>query len=45
MDCDQFDWFNQGTTPAERLEAHQKQWANEKASLGNLYELLHRFCP
>lgn len=44
MDCDQFDWFNTGSTQAERLEAHELEWGNVKASLSNLYEDLHRYC-
>lgn len=44
MDCDQFDWFNTGTTMAERLKKHTDEWGNVKASLANLQELLHKFC-
>jgi hypothetical protein len=45
MDCDKFDWFNRGTTPEERFRKHEDEWGNVKASLANLRELLHKFCP
>jgi hypothetical protein len=45
MDCDQFDWFNRGTTPAQRLAAHRGEKNNVSASRGNLMALIHEFCP
>jgi hypothetical protein len=44
LDCDQFDWFETGTTPEERREKHEDEWGNVKASIANIHELLHEFC-
>ena len=43
--CDQFDWFNQGRTEAERREAHERELDHVDNQLENLYRLKHRFCP
>ncbi len=45
MDCDRFDWFNTGTTAAERLTQHQIELDNVAAQLRNFYDLRNRFCP
>ena len=44
LDCDRFDWFNMGTTAAERLAQHQVELDNVSAQLRNLYELRNQFC-
>jgi hypothetical protein len=43
-DCDRFDWFNQGSTAAERLARHQAELAQVDAQLRNLYALRKKFC-
>jgi hypothetical protein len=45
LDCDRFDWFNTGTTAAQRLAAHQAELDNVDAQLRNFYALRERFCP
>ena len=45
LNCDQFDWYNLGTTEAERIAAHQAELDNVDAQLRNLYNLRNRFCP
>jgi hypothetical protein len=44
-DCDRFDWFNQGTTAAERRQAHQNELDAVSRQLQNFYALRNRFCP
>jgi hypothetical protein len=43
--CDKFDWFNQGTTEAERRAAHEGEMANVDKQIKNLFALKNRFCP
>ncbi len=43
--CDQFDWFNQGATRADREAAHMGELANLQRQIRNLYELKRRLCP
>ena len=43
--CDQFDWFNQGATRADREAAHMGELANLQRQIRNLYELQRRLCP
>lgn len=45
LDCDKFDWFNTGTTAAERLASHQRELNKVDVHLKNLYNLNKRFCP
>jgi Domain of unknown function (DUF4157) len=45
LNCDQFDWFNTGTTAAERLAQHEIELDNVSAQLRNFYELRNRLCP
>ena len=44
LDCDKFDWFNRGTTKAQRLADHQRELKNIDAQLRNFYDLKKRFC-
>jgi len=44
LGCDQFDWFNTGTTQAQREAAHRAELDNVDAQLGNLYELKTQLC-
>ena len=44
LDCDKFDWFNRGTTKAQRLADHQDTLNNVDDRLKNLYALNKRFC-
>jgi hypothetical protein len=44
LDCDKFDWFNTGSTPAERLKAHQDENGFVSAQIRNLFALQKRFC-
>jgi hypothetical protein len=44
LDCDKFDWFNTGTTAAERLASHQWELNKVDVYLKNLYALNKRFC-
>jgi hypothetical protein len=44
LDCDKFDWFDKGTTKAQRLARHQLELNNVDADLKNLYGLKNRFC-
>jgi hypothetical protein len=44
FDCDNFDWFNTGTTAALRLARHKLELNNVDAELKNLYDLKKRFC-
>jgi hypothetical protein len=44
LDCDQFDWFETGTSMADRLKKHRDEWGNVKASIGNIHELVHEYC-
>jgi hypothetical protein len=45
MDCDRFDWFNQGRTAAERRADHIAERDHVSREITNLYELRTRFCP
>lgn len=45
LDCDRFDWFNTGTTKADRLKSHQDELENVSSQLTNFYELRKRLCP
>jgi hypothetical protein len=45
LNCDRFDWFTTGTTPAARLAQHQIELDNVSAQLRNLYESRTRLCP
>jgi hypothetical protein len=40
--CDEFDWFGQGTTEAERRRSHEGEVDNVKAQEGNLRGLLKK---
>ncbi len=44
LDCDKFDWFNKGTTKAQRLADHEDALKNVNAQLKNLYNSRKRFC-
>jgi hypothetical protein len=44
LDCDKFDWFNRGTTKAQRLGEHQNELNKVATELKNLYDLKTRFC-
>ncbi len=44
LDCDKFDWFNKGTTAAERLASHNEEAKRVDAHLKNLYDSRDRFC-
>lgn len=44
MGCDQFDWFQQGTTAAQRLSNHQAEENNVRAQLANIQALIREFC-
>jgi hypothetical protein len=44
LDCDKFDWFNKGTTKAQRLADHQRALNKVDAELKNIYDLNKRFC-
>ena len=45
LDCDRFDWFETGTTAAERLQQHRIENDNVAAQLRNFYDLRTRYCP
>jgi hypothetical protein len=44
LDCDRFDWFNRGTTAAQRRAAHAAEAEAVGRRMGNLYRLQGRFC-
>lgn len=39
MDCDKFDWFNEGTTPEQRRRAHEGAIQRMRRQMDNLTEL------
>ncbi|HYO69706.1 MAG TPA: DUF4157 domain-containing protein [Archangium sp.] len=45
LDCDRFDWFNEGRTAAERLADHERELRNVTRNLNNLYKLRKDLCP
>jgi hypothetical protein len=42
--CDQFDWFSQGTTRAQREAAHNAELDNVDRQLDDLYRLKAKYC-
>jgi hypothetical protein len=44
LGCDRFDWFNTGTSEAERRTAHQTELDNVSAQIDNLFALQNRLC-
>jgi hypothetical protein len=45
LGCDRFDWFNSGTSAADRLAQHQIELNNVAAQLRNYFDWRSRFCP
>lgn len=43
-DCDEFDWFNAGTTEKERREAHRNELKNRQTRLDKLKEIMDEKC-
>jgi hypothetical protein len=43
--CDKFDWFNMGTTEAERRRSHQAEAENVDRQIKNLRRVHNDHCP
>lgn len=43
--CDQFDWFNEGATEAERVRRHESELESLDNQLKSLREALTKWCP
>ena len=42
--CDQFDWFNPGTTRAQREAAHNAELDNVDRQIDDMFRLKAKFC-
>ena len=42
--CDQFDWFNQGTTRAQREAAHNQELDNVDRQIDDMFRLKSKYC-